>query len=109
MGSDRIWLRRAPVADMVSVLRSTGRLLVRHWPVLLTIGLLGSGAQSFLLDAAIHCTQWNNVIGLLVFILVPISWMVVLVLMLRAVRSSLPWLSGRTGGGRALGLVGSVL
>ncbi|HKS99050.1 MAG TPA: hypothetical protein VJT31_05910, partial [Rugosimonospora sp.] len=82
-----------------AVLGHAARLLVRHWPVLLTLSLGGLAARGLLLLAAVRVSRFNGVLGFLVMVLVPVTTLTALVLMLRAVRGSLPWTRAAAGPG----------
>jgi hypothetical protein len=93
-----------------AVLGRAGRLLVRHWPVLLTLSFAGLAARGLLLIAAVWVSKANGVLGFLVMVLVPITALTALILMLRAVRPSLPWSRAAAVPGQSLlNHLGSVL
>lgn len=73
-------------------------LLGRHWPTLIMISLIGAGAHGLLLWSAVRATRISSALGLLVLVLVPLSLLVSLVLMLRTIRPSLPYLNRVAGG-----------
>lgn len=75
-------------------------LLGRHWPALLMISLFGSAAHNLFSWLAVKASKVNNGLGLLVLVLVPIALLVSLVLMLRTLRPSLPYLNRVEGSGR---------
>src|SRR5688572_24729286 len=97
------------------VLAGAGSLLVRHWPVLLALSFAGLAARTWLMLAAVRVSRIDGVLGYLVVVLVPITTLVALILMLRAVRVSLPAVravgqsGGRTGVRALLDHLGSVL
>jgi hypothetical protein len=73
------------------------RLIWRHWPVLWALALAGTIARELLLERAYAASAWREGLGaVLVFPLVPISVLVAMVLMLRVVRPSLPYLGQRS-------------
>jgi hypothetical protein len=112
--SDRVWLRRSPLRDATAVVRTALVVLRRHWPVLFTLSFAGLAARGLVSDAAVRLAHVNSLLGLLVFIVIPVATLIALVLMIWTIRSSLPSitrLSRPTAGGarRTLNLVGSVL
>jgi hypothetical protein len=113
IASRRPWLRRTAAGDVLAVVRTQISIFVRHWPVLFAVSFAGLGARAFLDYAAVRLNHVNGVVGLLVFILVPITTMAAMIVMLRVLRSSLPWLSTVAetpkGGRRTLDAIGSVL
>jgi hypothetical protein len=100
-------LRRA-WDDVAGLLLLTLRLLWRHWPVLLSLALAGTFAREWVREAAVKATDAGAIAGLLVFLLMPMSLLIAIVLMLRAVRPSLPTI-GRTPFEPVLGHLGAVL
>jgi hypothetical protein len=101
--------QQASLLDSFGVLWRAIVLLGRHWPTLLVISLAGSAAHGLLLWAAVKASRTASALGLLVLALVPLALALSLVLMLRIVRTSLPYLSSAGGSGhgdnRALLLV----
>jgi len=100
--------RFAALADSLGVLRQAGVVFGRHWPVLISVSLGGVAAHGLLMEAAIRASAIHASVGLLVLVLVPISTLTALVLMLRAVRVSLPHLSSSDvegDGGRQRGIL----
>jgi hypothetical protein len=96
------------------VLGRAAVVLLRHWPVLLALSLAGLAARGLLTMAAVRVSNINAVLGFLVLVLVPISMLTALVLMLRAIRGSLPWPAAAAGSAPAgprglLNHLGSVL
>lgn len=79
------------------MLITAGRLLLRHWPVLLAVFLAGLFAHELAMRTAVQASLLSAELGMLVLVLAPLSFLVSLVLMLRVLRPSLPWL-GRAGG-----------
>jgi hypothetical protein len=72
------------------------RLLWRHWPVLVALGFAGTIARELLVDRAVQASAWHEGLGgLLLYPLVPMAMLVPMVLMLRVVRPSLPYLGKR--------------
>jgi hypothetical protein len=103
------------LAFLGGVLAGAGSLLVRHWPVLMALSFAGWAARTWLMLAAVRVSRIDGVLGYLVVVLVPITTLVALILMLRAVRVSLPAVravaeaGGRTGVRALLDHLGSVL
>jgi hypothetical protein len=79
-----------------AVLGTSLRLLVRHWPVLFALFFAGAAGREFAVIGAVQVSKINGVLGLLVVILGPIATLAALVLMLHALRPSLPWLAVAT-------------
>ncbi len=72
------------------------RLLWRHWPSLLALALAGGLVRQLLLSQTVDASKWRDGLGgLLLFPLVPASVLIAMVLMLRVVRPSLPYLGPR--------------
>jgi hypothetical protein len=94
--------------DATGLLMLTMRLLWRHWPVLLALALAGTLVREWVREAAVEATDAGSLAGLLVFLLMPMSLLIAIVLMLRAVRPSLPNI-GRTPFEPVLGHLGAVL
>ena len=112
--SDRVWLRRSPLRDATAVLRTALVVLRRHWPLLFSLSFAGLAARGLVQDAAVRLAHHNSVLGLLVFILIPVTTLIALVLMIWKIRPSLPSItrlsrSNAGGSRRTLDLVGSVL
>ena len=78
------------VGEVAGTLWTPLRLLLRHWPVLFTLGVAGLVAREGLVRAAVWTAGVNGILGFLVFLLAPVSVMVAMILMLRSVRPSLP-------------------
>jgi hypothetical protein len=86
------------------------RLVWRHWPVLLSLALAGSIARSVLIDVAVWASHWRDGLGgLLVFPLIPSAMLIAMVLMLRVVRGSLPYLGQRSRPESMMAYLGAVL
>jgi hypothetical protein len=72
------------------------RVLWRHWPSLLALALAGGLVRQLLLSQTVDASKWRDGLGgLLLFPLVPTSVLIAMVLMLRVVRPSLPFLGPR--------------
>ncbi len=77
------------VADASVVVREAGRLLWRHWPVLLVIFLLGAAVHNGALWLAVVASRSNAWVGALLVPVAPLATLVALIFMLRAVSPSL--------------------
>ncbi|AVT30712.1 hypothetical protein C6361_15895 [Plantactinospora sp. BC1] len=86
----------AALLEALAVLGTSLRLLLRHWPVLFALYFAGAAAREFVVLGAVQVSKINGVLGLLVVVLGPIATLTALVLMLRALRPSLPWLAAAT-------------
>jgi hypothetical protein len=84
------------VVETGAVLAMAVRLLWRHWPVLFALCFAGAAARAFLLIGAVQASKVSGALGAMVMVLGPIATLAALVLMLRAVRPSLPWLTAAT-------------
>lgn len=86
------------------------RLLWRHWPVLLALAFAGTIARNLLIDQAYNASSWRDGLGgFLVFPLVPLALLIPMVLMLRVMRPSLPYLGRRSRPEPMLAYLASVL
>ena len=84
---------RAWVGDLGRVVVAGGRLWLRHWPVLLTIALLGGAVRMGAIWAATWVSETDATLGFAVLVLGPLGSVAAIVLMLLAMRGSLPALS----------------
>jgi hypothetical protein len=84
---------RAAISGTFAVVRAGIRLWGRHWPVLLTIALLGAAVRMGSIWAATVISDHNNTLGFLVLVLAPLGSVTAIVLMLYSLRSSLPHVS----------------
>ncbi|GAA4168881.1 hypothetical protein GCM10022251_60390 [Phytohabitans flavus] len=82
--------------ETVAVLGSAVRLLWRHWPVLFALYFAGAAAKAFILIGAVQASKLSGVLGAMIIVLGPVATLISLVLMLRVVRPSLPWLAAAT-------------
>jgi hypothetical protein len=96
-GSPRPGLVGALV-DAGGVIAGAARLLVRHWPALIAIFLAGAVLRQLIIRGAVKVSNVNAELGLLVLLLAPMTTLTALVLMLRVVRPSLPWLGSDRAG-----------
>jgi len=94
----RVWLRRTPLTDAWAVLRSAARAFAGHWPVLFALCFFGIGARALINAEAVHAAHVNAIFGMLVFLAGPVVLILALVLAMRSMRPSLPYLS-RVGAG----------
>ena len=87
---------RVALGETFGFLGTWLRLVWRHWPVLWALALAGTIARELLLERAFEASAWRGGLGgVLVFPLVPIALLTAMVLMLRVVRPSLPYLGQR--------------
>jgi hypothetical protein len=84
------------LADTGAVLVTSAKLLWRHWPVLFALYFAGAAVREFALIGAVQASKLNDVLGMLILIIGPVATLAALVLMLRAVLPSLPWLAAVT-------------
>ncbi|WP_345627546.1 hypothetical protein [Rugosimonospora acidiphila] len=80
------------MGEATAVIETAAGVLFRHWPALFTLSFAGLGARALLTSAAVEASKVNAALGFLVFVLVPMTTLTSLVLMMRVVRGSLPWL-----------------
>lgn len=78
------------VRQVPRVLVTAGRLLVAHWPMLLTLGLLGAGLREAAVWAAIEVSKLNGTLASVVLLLAPLAYLLPLIAMLHLLRESLP-------------------
>jgi hypothetical protein len=87
---------RIAVVETFDFLGTWLRVLWRHWPVLLALALAGGLARQLLISQTVNASKWRDGLGgLLLFPLVPAAVLIAMVLMLRAMRPSLPYLGPR--------------
>lgn len=84
---------RSVARDLVRVVADGGRLWLRHWPALLTIALLGGAVRMGAIWAATAISEVNSTLGFAVLVLGPLGSVAAIILMLLAMRGSLPALS----------------
>jgi hypothetical protein len=84
------------VVETGAVLATAMRLMWRHWPVLFALYFAGAAARAFIMIGAVQASKLSAVLGVMVIILGPVATLTSLVLMLRVVRPSLPWLAAAT-------------
>jgi hypothetical protein len=90
---NRVWLRRTALTDAWAVLRGSGQAFAGHWPVLLSLCFFGVGARALINQQAVHAAHVNAIFGMLVFLAGPTTLILALVLAMRTLRPSLPYLS----------------
>ena len=78
--------------DVPVVFLTAGRLLLRHWPALLTLAFLGAALRSAALWGAVELSDVQGQVGQLLLILAPIGYLLPIVAMLAICRRSLPGL-----------------
>lgn len=100
VGSRRLPAVRSSLRELVSVVAAGARLWARHWPLLLTIALLGGAARMGALWAAVNVSGWSNTLGVAVLMLAPLASVASIVIMLYVLRGDLPGLA-RAAGARA--------
>jgi hypothetical protein len=100
------------MAGVLAVVGTAVRLVAGHWPVLLSLFMAGLIGRELVMLAAVEVSDVHAVAGALVLVLAPIATLTAMVLMLRAVRTSLPALRAAVPGPghrRLLDHLGSVL
>jgi hypothetical protein len=85
---------RKAVTGLFSVVVAGSRLWLRHWPVLLSIALLGAAVRMGAIWAATEVSDHNNTLGVLVLVLAPLGSVTAIVMMLYSLRDSLPHIAG---------------
>jgi hypothetical protein len=81
---------RDAVAGMFAVVGAGIRLWLRHWPVLLTLALLGGAGRMAAIWGAVEASDKNNTLGVAILVLAPLASVTAIVLMLYVLRHSLP-------------------
>jgi hypothetical protein len=76
--------------DLRVILVDGVRALVRHWPALLALFLLGSVARQGVIWLAVWVSSYSSTVAVLLVPLAPLSTLISLVLMLRVCGESLP-------------------
>ncbi|WP_154792771.1 hypothetical protein [Occultella kanbiaonis] len=77
---------RSLLSESLSLFRTTGRLLARHWLPLAVIAVAGVAAHWYLLDLAVWLGRFGAVPGMLGLSLVPFSTMLAVIGMLLVLR-----------------------
>lgn len=80
------------VRDVPVVFATAGRLLLRHWPALLTLALAGSAIRFWAVRTAVEVSDWSGQVGLAILIVAPLAYLLPIVAMLSICRRSLPTL-----------------
>ena len=75
--------------DLTGLAGVPARVLVRHWPVLVSLAVAGLVGRLVLVDAAVYVAGVSAVAGFGVLLLAPLAVLAALVMMLRTVRPSL--------------------
>jgi hypothetical protein len=78
------------VRDVPVVFVTAGRLLLRHWPALLTLALLGAAVRNGALWAAVRLSDVHGQLGQLMLVVAPLGYLLPIVAMLSICRRSLP-------------------
>jgi len=78
------------VRDAGDLFVTAGRLLGRHWPVLLSLALAGMAFRGAALWAAVEVSDHVNWLGHGLVILAPLGFLVAMIVMLRVLRRDLP-------------------
>lgn len=81
---------REAVAGTFAVVGAGFRLWLRHWPVLLTLALLGGAGRMAAIWGATVASDVNNTLGVAILVLAPLASVTAIVLMLHVLRHSLP-------------------
>ena len=76
--------------DIPVVFRTAGRLLLRHWPALLTLAFLGAAIRNGALWAAVQLSDVQGQLGQLMLVVAPLGYLLPIVAMLSICRRSLP-------------------
>ena len=78
------------VRDAGEVFVTAGRLLLKHWPVLISLGLAGMAFRGAALWAAVEVSDHVNWLGHGLVVLAPLGFLVAMIVMLRVLRPDLP-------------------
>lgn len=81
------------IRQVPGVLATAGRLILRHWPMLLALAFLGNALRGAALWAAVVLSDWNSFVGQLFLVLTPIGYLLPIIAMLHLMRGSLPALA----------------
>jgi hypothetical protein len=81
---------REGVVGTFAVVVSGTRLWLRHWPVLVTLALLGGACRMGAIWGATVVSDRNNTLGVLILVFAPLASVTAIVLMLHTLRHSLP-------------------
>ncbi|HUP99479.1 MAG TPA: hypothetical protein VM093_03380 [Aeromicrobium sp.] len=79
----------ARTRDIPGVLHSAGRLLMRHWPALMVIGLVGAAVRSAAIWTAVIVSDKSGWAGQLILIVAPLAYLVAIIAMIQLCRQSL--------------------
>ncbi len=100
---------RAALTDGVLVVVDSGRLLVRHFPALLTVFLLGLAGRNAAMWVAVVVGRDHVVLASLLVPLAPLSMVIAFVVMLRIAGGALTGDDGSLSASRRLALLTSAL
>ncbi len=75
--------------NLPGVALTAGRLLLRHWPTMVAIALLGVALRDGALWAAIRISDWNSFVAQLVLLLAPLGYLLPVIAMLHLCRPAL--------------------
>jgi len=75
--------------DLPGVALTAGRLLLRHWPAMFALALLGVALRNGALWAAIRISDWNSFVAQLVLLLAPLGYLLPVIAMLHLCRPAL--------------------
>jgi hypothetical protein len=89
---------REAVTDLFTVVMAGARLWLKHWPVLLSIALLGAAGRMGAIWAATVISAHDNTLGVLVLVLAPLASVTAIVMMLYSLRESLPHIASAASG-----------
>lgn len=100
-------IRGGVIGGGAAVVVEAARLVVRHWPVLLVTFLVGHAVRNAVLWAAVLLSPHSHLLGALLVPLAPMSALVAMILMLRAVAGSLTNITLSSGRAPTSGAGGS--
>jgi hypothetical protein len=78
------------VRDAGDLFVTAGRLLLRHWPVLISLALAGMAFRGAALWAAVEVSDQVNWLGHGLVVLAPLGFLVAMIVMLRVLHRDLP-------------------
>lgn len=90
----------------MKILLTTGRLLVSHWPALLTLGLAGVAIRGAAFWGALELSKWNPYVAHIVLMAMPLGLLITIIVMLRVCYPSLPHLARPRADGRQPAIFG---
>jgi hypothetical protein len=95
--------------DLTVIVASAFRLLWRHWPVLVALSFAGMALRGGATWVAVTVSAHNSILGMLLFMLVPLGTLIALTLMLRVLRESLRSVRDVPSTQRTFDMAGNVL